>query len=448
MTDRVNLAYAMRLEPADAIAYFKAKGYAISWNWWDVAENARAKAFWVSKATRQDLLQDFRDALTSTLEEGWTEREFIRALEPKLKAKGWWGKQVIVDSDGNAEVVQLGSPHRLRTIYRTNKFSAYQCGRLQRDRERAQQRPYWQYLAIMDSRTRPSHASLNGAVYRHDDPIWQAIYPPNGFNCRCRVRTLSETRLEKEELEVQQSHGQASTRMVEAGVDKHTGEVIFRPITEIKTPNGQIFRTDPGFNSAPCETTFDSRGHLPDAATPSAASKLFNKPVVGLRTYTDHRLPDARKLPPAAHVPMPAIIETSTQFDERLDALVASVTAGSMVRWVNTPGRLDPVPINRRTLVHIADPTDKPDISRTRYANFIIPTLQQPFEVWDTPYQDGTIRRRYLALFAADKTTSGGIGVVRINKDGTLLWTWYPARTRGLNRKRQGTLRYVGYGGG
>lgn len=252
MADRISLAYAMRLSPADAIAYFQSKGYAINWNWWKAAEDAHARAFTVAKATRMDILADIREAIQQTLEEGTTEREFIQALEPKLKAKGWWGKQVIVDSAGGAEVVQLGSPHRLRTIYRTNKFSAYQAGRYKQQKEQSEARPYWQYLAIMDSRTRPSHAALHEKVFPHDDPIWEHIYPPNGYNCRCRVRTLSEYRLKQEGLSVDSSSGKLSQEMVEAGVDKRTGEVIHKPVTVWRGTDayGQdaVFRTDAGFD--------------------------------------------------------------------------------------------------------------------------------------------------------------------------------------------------------
>ena len=252
MAEPINLAYAMRLRPEEAIEYFRSKGYAVSWNWFDTLDAIKRRVFWVAKVMREDLLADFRDALLEVLQEGVTEREFIQRMEPILRAKGWWGKQIVVNPDGGAERVQLGSPHRLRTIYRTNKFSAFQCGRLQRHRERSESRPYWQYLAVMDSRTRPSHATLHGAVYRYDDPIWDLIYPPNGFNCRCRVRTLSERRLEVEGLKVQSSRGQIRTRQVEAGINKRTGEVVFKPVTEVTTPLGETFRTDPGFNSPPC----------------------------------------------------------------------------------------------------------------------------------------------------------------------------------------------------
>ena len=50
---------------------------------------------------------------------------------------------------------------------------------------------FWMYDARNDDRVRPSHAAMDGIIFRHDDPIWATHYSPNGWNCRCRVRVLT-----------------------------------------------------------------------------------------------------------------------------------------------------------------------------------------------------------------------------------------------------------------
>jgi uncharacterized protein with gpF-like domain len=53
------------------------------------------------------------------------------------------------------------------------------------------------YDAINDSRTRPSHRAMDNIIKPIDDPFWSTHYPPNGYRCRCHVRSLSVEQAEK-----------------------------------------------------------------------------------------------------------------------------------------------------------------------------------------------------------------------------------------------------------
>ena len=251
----VDLKGIFGLEPEQAVAYLKSKGYAITWNWQDMLDQAHDQAFTVAKAMRLDLLSDIRGALETALQDGQTLKQFITALQPTLESQGWWGKQVIVDSQGEGELVQLGSPRRLKTIYQTNLQSAYMAGRKATMEETTDTHPYWMYVAILDGKTRPSHRALHGQVFRHDDPIWSAIFPPNGFNCRCRVVALTEAAVKRRGLRIVSSEGRMFTETVETGVDKRTGEIRTAEVTGLRTTDKAgkpvTFRTDPGFNHAP-----------------------------------------------------------------------------------------------------------------------------------------------------------------------------------------------------
>ena len=185
--------------PADAVAYLKSKGLRITFNWQEMLDEAHARAFTVAKAARLDVLQDIRSALLDALREGKTLTQFSRELTPLLQQKGWWGKQMVVGAGGQAQMVQLGSPQRLRTIYQTNLQSAYMAARaLAQEQASRHAFPYRMYVAVMDGRTRPSHAALNGKVWHRDDPVWQVIFPPNGFNCRCRTTMLTQGQMNRE----------------------------------------------------------------------------------------------------------------------------------------------------------------------------------------------------------------------------------------------------------
>lgn len=222
----IELSALFDLPPADAVEAFEAKGYAISWNWHETWKEAHAKAFTVAKLARMDVLQDIREGVEQALKRGETQRWFDRDLTGLLQRKGWWGRKIIVGSDGQAEVVQEGSPRRLQTIFRTNTQTAYAAGRWKRFADNAAARPYLQYVAVMDGRTRPAHGRLNGKVFPIDSPIWKVIGPPNGFNCRCAVRALSAADLERRGLRVEPD-ARVVERAVPVGglVDQRSGEI-------------------------------------------------------------------------------------------------------------------------------------------------------------------------------------------------------------------------------
>jgi SPP1 gp7 family putative phage head morphogenesis protein len=178
--DNIDLLYALGLPPEQVVEYFKSKGYAFSWDWYDVWQEAHTLAFTVAKAMRLDVLQTIRDEMQKVFDEGITLDTFRKELEPKLKALGWWGKSTIGDETG-AATVQLGSPWRLSTIYNTNFQTGYAAARWKFFEDNAADRPYGMYLAVLDAATRPAHRALHGKVFPLDDPFWTSFGPPNGW---------------------------------------------------------------------------------------------------------------------------------------------------------------------------------------------------------------------------------------------------------------------------
>lgn len=257
MPDGIDLGIAFNRPPQDALRYFESKGYRTKhWNWWDTWQDANASAFVIARTARMDVQQSIRDRLRQTLAQGMTEREFVKQLTPQLQRLGWWGKKVIVDSGGSAEAVQEGSPWRLKTIYRTNVHTAYNAGRWKQQVENADSRPYWMYIAVMDAKTRASHAAMHGRVFRYDDPIWNTHYPPCAFNCRCRVRALTLQQVQRMGLSVESSAGRLVEVMQDVGIEKSTGEVIQRPAWQYTAPDGQRMTPSPGWNYNPGRAGF------------------------------------------------------------------------------------------------------------------------------------------------------------------------------------------------
>lgn len=249
-----HIGYATSLEPKDAIRFLQAKGAQVSGNWTEWLDGQHARAFTVANVTKLDVLQDIQDSLAKALKGGQTLQQWKDGLIPELQRKGWWQRQGSttelqaagrVDEQG---VIAKGlTPHRLKTIFQTNMQSAYMAGRYEQMIEQAEERPYWQYVAILDSKTRPAHRALNGRVFRYDDAAWGAFYPPNGFNCRCRVRNFTKLEIERRQIPVSSTEGKL--RQVQVPLKSGETATVTR-LVDRALPGGK-FQPDAGFSNNP-----------------------------------------------------------------------------------------------------------------------------------------------------------------------------------------------------
>jgi SPP1 gp7 family putative phage head morphogenesis protein len=180
------------LKPEAAMRFLRSKGYALSFDWRDTYQEEHDSAFTVAKMMNLDLLRDVREAVDRALAEGETFQQFREAIEGRLVQAGWWGRGEMRDpASGELREVQLGSPRRLRTIFRTNLQTAYAAGHWEQIQEAKQDAPLLMYDAVDDGLTRPEHAAWDGVILPVDDPWWHTHMPPNGWNCRCGVIQLS-----------------------------------------------------------------------------------------------------------------------------------------------------------------------------------------------------------------------------------------------------------------
>ena len=56
---------------------------------------------------------------------------------------------------------------------------------------------WWVYKSALLEDTRASHAAHHNHAYKRDDPFWQSWYPPNAWNCKCRVIAMTEGQLQR-----------------------------------------------------------------------------------------------------------------------------------------------------------------------------------------------------------------------------------------------------------
>lgn len=209
----------------EAINYFKDKVPVTSQAFYKISKEYRTLAFTVSGYTKIQVLKKFYDELLIALEEGTTMREFKEQMNEFLEKKGYEGL----------------SNFQADNIFRTNIQTAYQVGHYEQmtSPEVLRLRPYWQYDAVNDRKTRLSHRAMDGRVYRADDPIWDIWYPPNGFRCRCGVKTLSERQVKERGLKVETeipvagvAEGKFTTILPDKDFDTNPAKIKFNPDLE------------------------------------------------------------------------------------------------------------------------------------------------------------------------------------------------------------------------
>lgn len=250
------------VDPEEAIAYFRQKDYRIGFDYQDVWQQEHQAAFTVAKAMHVDLLVDIRKELDKALATGSTLQDFQKELTPRLQARGWWGKQEMVDPvDGETKLVQLGSPRRLERIFETNLDTAYSEGQWERIQRNKVLFPFLEYGSSPSVNPRHTHGAYAGLVLSVDDPFWQSHMPVKEYGCKCPVYQHNQRMLDREGLTV----GKAPPEVMRTLVNKRTGEVM-------QVPTG----VDPAFHYPPGGRRANLDKMLADKKAAAAAYQAQN----------------------------------------------------------------------------------------------------------------------------------------------------------------------------
>ncbi|WP_319519645.1 phage minor head protein [uncultured Martelella sp.] len=159
----------------EAIAFFRQKVAIATKSWRDIFDAAHSKMFMVAGAQTEALVKDFQGAIERALKDGTTLEDFRKDFDQIVKTHGW-------SYNGDRG-------WRTRVIFETNLRTAYAAGRFAQlnSPEIRAAYPGWRYNHSGSKHPRHDHLAWDGKVWAADDPIWQSIYPPNGFGCGCFV---------------------------------------------------------------------------------------------------------------------------------------------------------------------------------------------------------------------------------------------------------------------
>ncbi|MGK8195206.1 phage head morphogenesis protein [Burkholderia cepacia] len=168
------------VQAENALANLRSKVPVETERWNDMLGSMHATQFTVAGAPL-DVVKDIHASLVRAMESGTTLAQFRKDFDETVQRSGWTyrGKR----------------GWRTELIYRANMHSAYMAGRWQQIVENVDRRPYLEYRAVLDSRTRPQHRAWNGTLLPVTSGFWRTHYPPCGWGCRCTTRSYSEAEM-------------------------------------------------------------------------------------------------------------------------------------------------------------------------------------------------------------------------------------------------------------
>ena len=450
MSAASDFARLQRLPPAEAMAFMDGRQLsAETYHWYDLWREEHQRAFTVSRLARGDLLEALQTSLAKSVAGDLSRRDWIKSTEQLLKNAGWWGTTEVTDPR-TGELLRTRFNHaRLQLIFDTNVRQAAAAGQWQRLVRNQRTHPYARYVAMDDERTRPQHRAWHNVTLPLDDAWWATHRPPNGWRCRCRVIGVTQREydqgvvLDRPGAETDQGAPLRSTPMVKAAPPVSLRDWR-NPITGAieQVPVG----IDPGFDYNPGTTgrsaAFEAmvkaklgKMSAEVAKAAEAAGVLFPKvakEVAGQDTWQTLGLADLRQMRPS--MAAPDLLTAAESVEDAVNVLRSALGVPvNGARFVETPAGL--VTIFDKLLTHVVE---KRLDRRERFGAFVLPTLQQPDEVWETAYDDATTRRRFIKLFSDSKYDL--LVIVREGPDGAVLWNVLNRDRKAMNTMRTGRL--------
>lgn len=125
--------------------------------------------------------------------------------------------------------------------------------------------PYWEYLTVADGKVREQHRRLHGVILPNDDPLWDKIYVPNGWNCRCRVEGLMAHQAEGVDIKEMRERANRYLETREWKMLEAQGWGVNRCNTaQVFTANQMYIRKFPGQGAARINRMTAEKWGLPD----------------------------------------------------------------------------------------------------------------------------------------------------------------------------------------
>ena len=277
-----------------------------------------------------------------------------------------------------------------RTEYDTAVLTAESTVNYRRLKNEVDVFPYWEYLTVGDSKVRKEHRALHGLILSASDKLWDKIYPPLSWNCRCHVRGRMDFQVEGVDFE-----------------EMHRRVEKFFQTKEWKTAVAQ------GWGVNRCDTAqIFTAGQMYIRKFPEHSASYLKK-----LTADRWKLPTVQKMKQEAQADMPPRVERDAERFWEENAV---------------DGRISLTDYDGRTVVidreqFFSHTTGKGRDNRIWLWNAMLDVLQNPDEVWlNDEIKPDDLDTYCLMKFYRDEVVAVNY---RIEGEELVLKTWYIMQT-------------------
>lgn len=378
------------LHSTDALEYLRKIVPVMPKLWAQLDSASKRWAYTTDETVNIDVVNAFKNEMLEAIQNGEGYAGYVRRIQDLRQ-------HLATNNKGTAKTFY--EPYKQKyyqTMYTAHGFARRQA--LQDDPS-AQ---WWKYVTVGDGKVRPRHAMLDGFTAKRNDPVWNNLFPPIGYNCRCRVVSCEE------------------------------------PKEASSIPDD--WKPDKGFETGMSEQTYQGLVTKMLATMKAHSDTNYYRDYLtgSIKTWIDRRLQQFQLYPQSDRLPAPARLPyinkaTTTWLRQEMGGRLENLSPKAGVA-----SAIDNVQIHLpNDVTHLLN--DK----RLPYLNYMQKTLEDPWEIWQStrvdpqdPSRPAQTNYTFLAMF-----NDGNGYIVVVRGDGECV-TQYGISAQRIDKARRGKLLY------
>ncbi len=165
-------------------------------------------------------------------------------------------------------------------------------------------------------------------------------------------------------------------------------------------------------------------------------SKVIARALPNQKKWLEYDRKDLRHLDKEDLLTPQEILRASESVEEALEVITKTLMGSSELVELGSP--IGSITINKSMLSHIVE---KRQDARERFVNLVVQTICNPYEVYESQYDDGSSRIMFIGAFEGKRQIL--VVAKKMEDDSKWLWNFMHCDAKSLNKHRHGEMLYA-----